>query len=91
VLIAEALAQLAGIVAFAAAMPGAAAGAPPRARLARVDVKFTAQVSAPATIVLQAAASGRLGSLHVLDVSAEREGVTVASGAITLANEDVSA
>jgi hypothetical protein len=32
-----------------------------------------------------------LGSLHVLDVSAEREGVTVASGAITLANEDVSA
>jgi 3-hydroxyacyl-[acyl-carrier-protein] dehydratase len=79
VLIAEALAQLAGIVAFAGVSP------PPRARLARVDVKFISPVTAPAIITLRAAKSGEMAPLYMLDVSAEVGGATVASGSITLA------
>lgn len=84
VLITEALAQLAGLVAFAN-MPGL-----PRARLARTDMKFVSAVSAPATITLRAVKSSELGLLHVLEVTAESGGTVVASGTLTLALSGVA-
>lgn len=79
VLITEALAQLAGIVAFA----HSSAATP--ARLARIDVKLLAAVRPPATIALSARHTGALGQLHQLDVTAHVAGEVIAKGSITLA------
>ena len=81
VLLAESLAQLAGLVGFA---DHAAQGV--RVRLARVDVKFTSQVKPPAVVVLWAMRGRSIGSLAQFEVSARSGDKTVASGTITLAS-----
>ncbi len=79
VLIAEALAQLAGIV-------GASAkGAPQQGKLAQVDVRFVQSVAPPAEIVLQARLTRSLGSLRQFDCMALYKGAPVAQGTITIA------
>ncbi|CAN5825859.1 3-hydroxyacyl-ACP dehydratase FabZ [soil metagenome] len=82
VLLAEALAQVAGIVAFGGGERGNNAV---RARLARVDVKFVGLVRPPANIRLEAALEGRMGGLVLCGVRAEVGGAEVALGRITLA------
>jgi 3-hydroxyacyl-[acyl-carrier-protein] dehydratase len=76
VLIAEALAQLSGL-----ATPAQARGG----MLAQVDVRFEKPVAPPATIVLRSKLTRSMGALQQSDVSASVDGVTVASGSITLA------
>lgn len=80
VLLAEALAQLAGLVGFADAGPLAAS-----VRLAHVDVKFPAAARPPASIMLGATLSRELGALRLFDVEARSDGVTIAKGTLTLA------
>lgn len=75
VLITEALAQLAGVIAMD---PGAPA------RLAHVDVRFRAPVAPPAEIELSASLSRTLGALTMYDVSARVTGLVVADGTIVL-------
>lgn len=82
VLLAEALAQLAGIVAFANM---GEAEEPRLARLAQVNVKFLAPVAPPAEITLGARVVRALGALRVMDVRAESGGREAASGQVTLA------
>ncbi len=81
VLLAEALAQISGVVAFQ--------GADYRfgARLARIDIKVLAPVRPPAHIVLKSRRIGTMGTLHQFDVSAEVNGQMVCSGMIVLAEE----
>lgn len=79
VLIAEALAQVAGLAGFAGSPPGT------RVRLARVDVKFGAPVVPPADIRLSARSVRALGGLHLFSVSAESGGQVVAEGTVALA------
>jgi len=79
VLLAEALAQLSGLVAF----HGSDRGRP--GRLVHVDVRFDAAVRPPAEVLLRSRMERRLGSLARLEVSAMVGGATVASGWITLA------
>lgn len=74
VLIAEALAQLSGLV--------LAAGS--GVRLCRVDVKFTEGVVPPATIVLESRVARSLGELWQFDVEASVRGRAVAKGCVTL-------
>jgi 3-hydroxymyristoyl/3-hydroxydecanoyl-(acyl carrier protein) dehydratase len=76
VLIAEALAQMAGLV----GANGASSG-----RLAQVDVRFTQSVAPPAEIVLRARLAKSLGQLSMFDVLAVCNGATVAEGSVTLA------
>ena len=76
VLIAEALAQIAGL---AAATADAAGGV-----LARVDVKFESPVPPPADVHLEAVVRGGTGTLRLCDVSATVAGTPVASGTIAL-------
>lgn len=80
VLLAEALAQLAGIVAFAGDVEELRL-----AHLAQVNVKFLAPVVPPAEITLRARVVRALGALRVMDVRAESGGVEAASGQVTLA------
>ena len=83
VLLAEALAQLCGLIAFAgAARP--VDGAEP-ARLAQVDVKVHAAVRPPARIELSAAFVRGMGDLLMFDVSATANGTAAADGRIVLA------
>lgn len=79
VLIAEALAQVAGMTGFTGAPPGT------RVRLARVDVKFGLAVMPPADIHLHARTLRSLGGLHLFSVNAEVSGQVVAEGSVTLA------
>lgn len=81
VLLAEALAQLAGIVAFAS---GDAPARP--ARLAQVNVKFSAGVSPPAAIRLHAALAKEMSGLRLFDVRAEVAGSIAAAGTLVLAS-----
>jgi 3-hydroxyacyl-[acyl-carrier-protein] dehydratase len=79
VLIAEALAQLSGIV-------GTAAGAGPggEGSLAHVDVRFDKPVVPPAEIILKSTFLRQMGQLQQFEVSAEVSGETVARGTLAL-------
>ncbi len=79
VLIAEALAQLSGIV-------GTNTGAPPgeQGSLALVDVRFDKPVVPPAQIGLKSKFLRQVGQLQQFEVSAEVSGETVARGTLTL-------
>jgi 3-hydroxyacyl-[acyl-carrier-protein] dehydratase len=83
VLLTEALAQLAGLVGWAEAAPGAQT---PAVRLAHVDVKFKAEITPPARIGLHATLVRRMGALAMFDVEAKFKGVTSVSGSLTLAD-----
>lgn len=87
VLLAEALAQLAGLVVFgdAGTDPGRGEGRARAARLAHVDVKFPSAVRPPAEVVLGARHLRSLGLLRLVEVRAECGGGVVASGVLTLA------
>ena len=76
VLVAEALAQIAGL----AAAEGDARGAV----LAAVDVKFERPVPPPADVALEAAVRTATGQLRLCDVTARVGGQVVASGTIAL-------
>jgi len=81
VLLAESLAQLCGVVAFA----GTELTATP-ARLAQIDVKVHAGVVPPASIELSATLNRRMGNLVLFDVEASVAGSAAASGRLVLAS-----
>jgi len=81
VLLGEALAQLAGLVAFSGPSIAGERGA----RLARIDVKFPLAVVPPAEIQLQAVQTRQLDSLVMFDVRANVLGNMVAIGSLVLA------
>jgi 3-hydroxyacyl-[acyl-carrier-protein] dehydratase len=82
VLIAEALAQLAGVVAFV----GAGSGPEPRAaHLAQVNVRFFKPIAPPAEILLRAWVARAIGGLRLMEVRADCRGEIAASGQVTLA------
>jgi 3-hydroxyacyl-[acyl-carrier-protein] dehydratase len=76
VLIAEALAQLAGLT--------APESAPAAGKLAHVDVRFEAPVAPPVQIDLAATLTRMMGELQLCDVQASVGGNVVARGTITL-------
>jgi len=80
-LIAEAMAQLAGIVIFSATQQGSAGAA----TVAHFDVRFRHAVTPPAEIVLRARLDRSMGALHRLDVEAASGDRPVADGSIVLA------
>jgi 3-hydroxyacyl-[acyl-carrier-protein] dehydratase len=82
VLIAEALAQLAGVIA-----PESGAGG----KLAHVDVRFDRPVAPPAQIHLHAQLTRSLGPLQLFDVIARVGDATVARGALALHRSDGTA
>jgi 3-hydroxyacyl-[acyl-carrier-protein] dehydratase len=77
VLIAEALAQLAGVC---AGRSGRAPG-----RLAHINVKFVTTIRPPAAIALEARVSKSMGDLWLFDVTASVNGQLAAGGALALA------
>jgi 3-hydroxyacyl-[acyl-carrier-protein] dehydratase len=81
VLLAEALAQLSGIVGAA----GAGADAPQQGKLAQVDVRFEASVTPPAQVKLESKLLRVLGGLGQFEVKATVEGITAAQGTLTIA------
>jgi len=81
VLIAESLAQLSGLVAFASD----AAAMTTAARLAHVNVKFPSGVAPPAAVRLQSAVAREMSGLYLFDVRADVQGVVVAAGSLVLA------
>jgi 3-hydroxyacyl-[acyl-carrier-protein] dehydratase len=82
VLIAEALAQLSGLVGASAD-----ATAPRLGKLAQVDVRFLAAIVPPAEIVLQSKVLGALGALRQFEVTALVKGTPMAQGKVTIAYE----
>lgn len=92
VLLAEALAQLAGLVGFSGGDPKAqrraedhAAGAHAPALLTQVNVKFLRPVTPPAEIRLSAEWARSMGSLSLFNVEARWGRHVVAHGSLTLA------
>lgn len=81
VLLAESLAQLSGLVAFAPAASAAASAA----RLAHVNVKFPSGVTPPAEVRLESTVAREMSGLYLFDVRAEVQGVVVALGSLVLA------
>lgn len=79
VLIAEALAQLSGLVG-ASASEGIQQG-----KLAQVDVRFLKSVAPPATITLHSKLVRTLGTLKQFEVAAKHQGETVAEGMVAIA------
>jgi 3-hydroxyacyl-[acyl-carrier-protein] dehydratase len=99
VLLAEALAQVSGLVAFGGdgasgiAQGGEPDGTPSRAgrgpaRLAQVSVKFQAGVVPPAEVRLESVLTKEMGGLYLFDVRADVGGVVAASGTLVLARQD---
>ncbi len=93
VLLAEALAQVSGLVAFAgddgvrldhAGQPAGERSVEP-ARLAQVSVKFQAGVVPPAEVWLESVLTREMSGLFLFDVRAEVGGVVAASGTLILA------
>ncbi len=82
-LIAEAMAQLAGVVIFSAMQQGSARPA----TVAHFDVRFRHTVTPPAEIVLRARLERSMGALHRLDVEAASGGRAIADGSIVLAEQ----
>lgn len=81
VLIAEALAQLSGLVAF----EDATAATPARtAMLAHLDVRFDSAVAPPAVLALVSTLTRSLGNLYLFDVSARLGDDVVARGSLAL-------
>jgi len=80
VLIAEALAQMSGLVVFSG--PGSS---PVPARLAQVSVKFQAGVKPPAEVVLESMLTKEMSGLYLFDVRARVGEVSAASGTLVLA------
>jgi 3-hydroxymyristoyl/3-hydroxydecanoyl-(acyl carrier protein) dehydratase len=90
VLIGEALAQLCGLLAFASPAadknPGLARSVAPRpARLAQIDLKIRAALSAPVRIELEATFIRDLGPLVMCAAKATAMGKPAADGTIVLA------
>ena len=83
VIIAEALAQLCGLVGLGG--PQSDAAITPQASLAHVDLRFRGPIAPPATIRLQCALVRRLGNLLLFDVRAWTEQIVAARGRLTLA------
>ena len=81
VLIAEALAQLSGLVAFGDA---SAATLARTAVLAHVDVRFDLAVAPPAVLELSSTLTRSLGNLYLFDVSARLGDDVVARGSLAL-------
>ena len=77
VLIAEALAQVAGIA-------GSGHGVPDVGKLAHVDVRFEKAVTPPADIVLHAKLARSMPPMQLFDVWAEQNGQQIARGSLTL-------
>jgi 3-hydroxyacyl-[acyl-carrier-protein] dehydratase len=75
VLIAEALAQISGLV---------AAERPASGMLVQVDVRFEKPVAPPAVIKLRSRAMTKVGALHQFEVSAEANGQNVVKGTLSL-------
>jgi 3-hydroxyacyl-[acyl-carrier-protein] dehydratase len=84
VLIAEALAQLAGIVAFSGDAASATSSEGRPAALAHVDVRFRSAVEPPATVDLRATLARSVGAVHMFDVDASVGDRNVARGALAL-------
>lgn len=82
VLIAEALAQLSGLVAFS---NGTSTDHVRAARLAQIDVKILSAITPPAQIHLSTVFSRQLGPLLLFDVSATFANGPAAEGRIVLA------
>lgn len=94
VLIAEALAQCAGLVLAAGPdagrEPNSVPGAPDvsansSGALAQIELRFRRAVTPPAVIALRATRTGGLGDLHQFDVTASVEGAIAAQGTLVLA------
>jgi 3-hydroxyacyl-[acyl-carrier-protein] dehydratase len=77
VLIAESLAQLAGVC---VGRREAGAG-----RLAQVNVKFVSAIRPPAIVALEVRVARRMDDLWLFDVAASVDGTEVAAGGLTLA------
>jgi len=84
VLITEAMAQLAGLVAFEQHPDTDARTSNAPALLAHMDIRLRRPVTPPATIELAAKLTRTLGSLIQADVQATVAGQPVATGSITL-------
>jgi 3-hydroxyacyl-[acyl-carrier-protein] dehydratase len=82
VLLAEALAQLAGLVAFAETSDDTSRAA----RLAQVSVKFLAGVTPPASIALHAMLAKEMSGLFLFEVRAEIGGAVAVAGSLVLAS-----
>lgn len=81
VLIAEALAQLSGIVAASTA----GAGAPVKAgRIAQLDIRYLAAVRPPADIQLESRLTRRIGSICEFEVRASAKTQVAAEGRLTM-------
>lgn len=78
VLIAEALAQMSGVV-------GAAGNGSAKGKLAQVDVRFLESVTPPAEIVLETRVLRTLGALQQFEVLARCGEMVVAQGTVTIA------
>lgn len=85
VLIGEALAQVAGLVAFGGEASDPSGRAPVSARLAQIDVKIHAAVRPPARIDLSATFVREMGPLVLLEVEARVNGTAIAGGRVVLA------
>ena len=84
VLLAEALAQLSGIVCGEEAGDRRSAVDGP-SRLAQVSVKFHHAVTPPADVLLESSLTREMGGLWLFDVRAEVRGEPAASGTLVLA------
>ena len=82
VLLAEALAQLAGIVGFSDGGDGTVRSA----RLAQVNLKFQSAVIPPAAIMLEAFLTREMSGLFLFEVKASVAGAAVAHGSLILAS-----
>lgn len=80
VLIAEALAQLSGLVGL-----HVEGGGPRGGRLAHVDLRIDRGVEPPAEVELRSSLARELGALRMFEVSASVGGARVARGTLTLA------
>lgn len=80
VLVAEALAQMSGVVALGPGVSGFSSG-----KLAHVDLRFDDTASPPAEILLEVELVRSLGSLRQFDVSARIGDTVIARGTLALA------
>ena len=81
VLIAEALAQMSGLV---SSVPAAGGPGPRAAMLAHVDVRFEQPVAPPAQIVLESRLAKTVGLVQLFDVEAKVADVVVCRGTLAL-------
>ena len=85
VLIVEALAQLAGLVALQCGDEPAHGAGEIGGRLAHVDARFDNVVQPPAVIDLRVSIQRSMGNLFMFDVSAAVDGTVAARGSLTVA------